>query len=277
MKIAITGANGYIGSHVAGELSKKGHQVIACDINFDKIDENIEKCIIDIFQDDPNIFKTLKEPDVLLHMAWRDGFAHNSKKHIGDLSGHYKFLTNMIDGGLKHLAVMGSMHEVGYWEGAIDENTPCNPLSMYGIAKDTLRKVMIAYCENNNCNLQWLRGYYIFGDDKQNHSIFTKLLEAAQDGKKTFPFTTGKNKYDFVSVKELANQISATVTQNEINGIINCCSGNPISLAEKVETYIKDNKLDIQLEYGKFPDRAYDSPVVYGDPSKINNILNNQK
>ena len=31
---------------------------------------------------------------------------------------------------------MGSMHEIGYWEGAIDENTPCNPMSMYGIAKD---------------------------------------------------------------------------------------------------------------------------------------------
>lgn len=30
---------------------------------------------------------------------------------------------------------MGSMHEVGYWEGAIDENTPTHPSSYYGIAK----------------------------------------------------------------------------------------------------------------------------------------------
>ena len=33
---------------------------------------------------------------------------------MGDLSAHYKFLTAMIDGGLKQLAVMGTMHEVGY-------------------------------------------------------------------------------------------------------------------------------------------------------------------
>ena len=86
---------------------------------------------------------------------------------MGDLSVHYKFLTAMIDGGLKQLAVMGTMHEVGYWEGAIDENTPCNPISMYGIAKDALRRSMIQYTQQKGCILQWLRCYYILGDDKK--------------------------------------------------------------------------------------------------------------
>ena len=97
---------------------------------------------------------------------------------MGDLSGHYRFLTAMIDGGLKRLAVMGTMHEIGYWEGAIDENTPCNPQSMYGIAKDVLRRSMMLYCKQHDCILQWLRAYYILGDDKKNSSIFCKLLLA---------------------------------------------------------------------------------------------------
>ena len=46
---------------------------------------------------------------------------------------------------------MGTMHEIGYWEGAIDENTPCNPLSMYGIAKDALRRCMIQYTQQKEC------------------------------------------------------------------------------------------------------------------------------
>lgn len=100
-------------------------------------------------------------------MAWRDGFVHNSVNHIGDLSSHYKFLVALMEQGLKHLAVMGTMHEVGYWEGKIDENTPCNPISMYGIAKDALRRSMIAYCKSNSILLQWLRGFYILGDDKK--------------------------------------------------------------------------------------------------------------
>ena len=46
-----------------------------------------------------------------------------------------------------------------------------------------------------------------------------------------------------------------------------------MTLAERVEQYIKDNDLDITLEYGAFPDRPYDSPGVWGDVSKITRIL----
>lgn len=68
-------------------------------------------------------------------------------------------------------------------------------------------------------------------------------------------------------------QIAAVVEQENISGIINCCSGQPISLAERVESFIKENGLNIQLDYGAFPDRPYDSPCVYGDNSKIKSIL----
>ena len=274
MKILVTGANGYIGRHVVKALLDKGVDVVACDIVTDDIDERADRKSINLFDlPEGNIYEQLGQPDVCLHMAWRNGFVHNAPTHIGDLSAHYKFLTAMIDGGLKQIAVMGTMHEVGYWEGAIDENTPCNPISMYGIAKDALRRSMLLYTQQKGCILQWLRAYYILGDDKRNNSIFCKLLQAAEEGKKSFPFTSGKNKYDFITVDELAELITACVTQNKINGIINCCKGNPISLSEQVESFIKEHNLDIRLEYGVYPDRPYDSPCEYGDPSKINMII----
>lgn len=67
--------------------------------------------------------------------------------------------------------------------------------------------------------------------------------------------------------------IAAATMQDEVLGIINCCSGKPVSLAEQIEGFIRDNHLDIQLEYGAFPDRPYDSPGVWGDASKIQRIL----
>lgn len=275
MKVLVTGANGYIGRHVVKSLLKRSVEVIACDLHTQDVDDCAKKVDFNLFDlPEGNIFEKLGSPDVCLHMAWRNGFVHNSPTQMGDLSSHYKFLTSMIDGGLKQLAVMGTMHEIGYWEGAIDENTPCNPSSMYGIAKDSLRRSMMLYTSQHNVLLQWLRCYYILGDDKKNNSIFSKLLQAAEEGKKTFPFTTGKNKYDFINVDELAELIAAAITQNKVTGIINCCKGKPISLAERVETFIKEHHLNIKLDYGAFPDRPYDSPCEYGDPTKINEILN---
>ena len=61
--------------------------------------------------------------------------------------------------------------------------------------------------------------------------------------------------------------------QKDVNGIINICSGKPVSLADRVEQFIKENNYDIKLIYGAFPDRAYDSDAVWGSSEKIEKIL----
>ena len=189
-RILVTGAGGYIGRHVVSALCDKGAEVLTVDFRTDGIDNRAEILAENIFSGSKTIYQELGNPDVCIHMAWRNGFVHDSDAHMEDLSAHYRFLQGMIEGGLPQLAVMGTMHEVGYWEGAIDENTPCNPCSMYGIAKDALRRSVFLLAKKHGICLQWLRAYYIYGDDAKNHSIFTKLCEAEAAGKETFPFTS---------------------------------------------------------------------------------------
>lgn len=274
--VLVTGAAGYIGRHVVQSLLNHGAEVHAVDLYSEGIDPRAKIIAADIFTGDTDIYGKLQRPDVCVHLAWKDGFIHSSDVHIENLPKHYTFIKNMIAGGLKHLAVMGTMHEIGYHEGAIDEHTPCNPTSMYGIAKDTLRRATSLLIAGKPVVMQWLRAYYIYGDDAHNHSIFTKLLAAANEGRQTFPFTSGNNKCDFVHIDDLADQIAASVLQTNVDGIINCCSGVPITLASIVEKFIKDCNLNIKLEYGAYPDRPYDSPVVWGDNTKIQRIMGNK-
>lgn len=271
MKVVVTGASGYIGRHVVDALIKMHHEVIAVDMINKGINTDATFLSLDIFSDD--IYNKLGRPDACIHMAWKDGFNHASDAHMGMLSKHYAFIKNMIDGGVKYLSVMGTMHEIGYYEGCVDENTPTNPLSMYGIAKNALREASLLLADKSDTALMWLRAYYILGDDSNNNSIFTKITQMEYEGKASFPFVSGKNKYDFIHVDELAKQIATASTQSEITGIINCCSGKPVSLADKVNEFIEKNHYSIRPDYGKFPERPYDSPAIWGDNTKINLIM----
>lgn len=211
MKIAVTGANGYIGKHVIEALKKTNHTIIPVDIN------KTFNCInADILSGSPQIYQSLLAPDALIHLAWKDGFNHNAESHIENLYSHFLFLKNMIDSGCSNITVMGTMHECGFIEGMIDDSTACNPLSLYGIAKNALRQMLTVYTKDKNISLKWLRAFYITGDDQNNKSVFSKILELAQQGKETFPFTSGKNKYDFIEINQLAEQISAASIQTEI-------------------------------------------------------------
>lgn len=276
MKILVTGANGYLGQGIVKSILDNGHSVVATDFNTQFVDARAEKISGNIFEiEDPYTF--FGEPDVLLHLAWRDGFKHYSDAHIDDLSNHYHFIKKMINSGINRVAVMGSMHEVGFFEGSINEQTPCNPVTPYGISKNALREVTQMLAGMNNTVFQWLRGYYIVGHSEFGSSIFSKITTAAESGKKEFPFTMGQDQFDFIDYDVFCQQIAAAIGQSDINGIIEICSGHPEKLADRVERFIRENHYSISLKYGAFPDRPYDSKAIWGNNSKIETILERKK
>ena len=277
-KVLVTGANGYIGRNVIDYLLDNNIDVVAVDISLNKIiSEKVKKIEINIFENTDYLFSNLQNVETCIHLAWRNGFVHNSITHLEDISLHYKFLKKIHEFGIKNINVIGTMHEIGYWEGEVDNDTTTNPISFYGIAKNSLRQSLkILEDSDKELFIKWLRVFYIQGDDRNNNSIFSKILQKEEEGAKTFPFTTGKNKYDFINISILAEMISKAALQTEVTGIINCCSGKPVSLKEKVELFLKENNLKIKLEYGVFPDRSYDSPAIWGNNSIISKIMNNK-
>ena len=275
LKILVTGANGYLGQGIVRIILNNGHCVVATDFNTQFVDERAERIACNLFEVD-NPYSFFGEPDVLLHLAWRDGFVHYSSAHIEDLPKHYAFIKKMVDGGIQQVAVMGSMHEIGFFEGSINESTPCHPTTPYGIGKNALRDLTQMICKQKNIVFQWLRGYYIVGNSKFGSSIFSKITAAVDEGKTEFPFTLGQNQYDFIDYPDFCAQVAAVVGQKNEQGIINICSGKPEKLADRVERFIKENDYRIKLQYGAFPDRPYDSKAIWGNDTKIRKIMENQ-
>lgn len=276
MKVLVTGANGYLGQGIVNQLLEDSIDVIATDLRVDHINPKATCIATDLFAVE-NPYEFFHNPDAVLHLTWRDGFKHASDAHMVDLPKHYFFIKKMLESGLKQLAVMGTMHEVGFYEGSIDENTPCHPQNLYGIAKNALRDTTKLLCNQHQVTWQWLRGYYIVGNSQYGSSIFSKITAAEKNGEKEFPFTMGQNQYDFLDYDKFCLQVASAVEQSEVNGIINICSGYPEKLADRVERFIKENNYHIKLKYGAYPDRPYDSKAVWGNANKISKILSKRK
>lgn len=272
MKILVTGANGYLGQGIVKHILDNGNEVVAADFRIDHVDERADRRACNLFDiGDP--YNYFGQPDVLFHLAWRDGFVHYSDAHIDDLPKHYAFIKNFAESEVKVIAAMGSMHEIGFFEGSIKEDTPCNPITPYGISKNGLRQLSEMLCKQRNKKFQWLRGYYIVGNSQYGSSVFSKITTAEAEGKEEFPFTMGQNQFDFIDYEDFCEQVARVIGQDEVLGVVNICSGYPEKLADRVERFIKENDYKIKLKYGAFPDRPYDSKAVWGDGRKIKKII----
>lgn len=272
-RVVVTGAGGYLGPHVVSAVADRGHEVVAVvrPGSSAVLDPRAVRVEADILADDFDV-SAWGPSTTLVHLAWKDGFVHNSPAHMSQLSAHYRLLTSAAEAGTTRFVALGTMHEVGYWEGAITADSPTDPKSQYGIAKEALRR-SLPLALPKTVSLAWARAYYIYGDDRRSNSIFRKLLEAVDAGKTVFPFTSGKNRFDFIRVEELGRQLAALADATDVTGTVNCSTGEPVSLADQVERFIVENGLPISLEYGAFPDRPYDSPGVWGDATEILEVM----
>jgi len=282
-KILVTGATGFIGNYVLQALIKTGYEIIATSTSLENARtkswfRNVTFLEYDLKKYDStvNYQAYFHYPDAVIHLAWEGLPNYKSSFHIDEnLPRHYLFLSNLIQHGLTDLTVTGTCFEYGMQEGCLTEDLLTQPANAYAIAKDGLHKQLLLLQELHPFQFKWVRLFYMYGAGQNPNSLLSQLDKALENGEEIFKMSGGEQVRDYLPVEKVADYIVSIALQNEVNGVINCCSSEPIKIKTLVENYLKQKGSTIELNTGYYPYSDYEPMHFWGDNRKLTSILKN--
>lgn len=280
VKILVTGATGFVGRHVVPELFARGHEVVGVGRNPDRARQmpwygqlRFVACDIHDAGLDPTLI--LGVPDAIIHLAWSGLPNYKDLFHFErNLPADYHFLKKMTAAGAKQVLVTGTCFEYGMQSGALSEDVPPMPNNSYALAKDTLRKFLQALQAKQPFTLQWVRLFYMYGPGQNPDSLLAQLDRAIENGDSVFNMSGGEQLRDYLPVEEVARRLVVLVEHPECSGIINCCSGSPVTVRRLVEQRIAERRAKIALNLGYYPYLEHEPFAFWGDAAKITGLLN---
>jgi dTDP-6-deoxy-L-talose 4-dehydrogenase (NAD+) len=209
-------------------------------------------------------------PDAIVHLAWPGLPNYQDQFHLKiNLSSDQLFLKNIIAVGAKHLLVTGTCLEYGMQSGKLSEETQPAPTTSYAQAKDKLRKFLQELQAKHPFTLQWVRLFYMYGPGQNPNSLLAQLDHAIDNKATVFNMSGGEQVRDYLPVEEVARYLVLLLEHPECSGIINCCSGKPISVRQLVEQRIAERKANIKLNLGYYPYPDYEPMAFWGDNAKL--------
>ena len=280
MKILVTGSTGFIGNYVIKELLKLDeHEIIATSKNQEKAKKfywykDVKYIQCDLNETMENYYKFFQRPDLLIHLAWEGLPNFKELYHFErNLFSNYKFIKNMVIHGLQQLSITGTCFEYRSQSGGLSEDLPSNPSMAYPLAKDCLRKFIEELNKYHNFKFKWMRLFYMYGEGQSPKSIIPQLNKALENNDKEFNMSGGEQLRDYLPVEKVAEYIVKISLHKTIIGIINCCSGKPISIRKLVEDYLKSRNKTIELKLGYYPYPDYVPMAFWGVNTKLKSIL----
>ena len=277
-KVAITGATGFIGSHILKKLNEFPIEVVAITRLVHSslpIISNGSWVEMDIENPPDHAFSLMGKPDVLIHLAWQGLPNYHSYHHLeSELPLQYNFLKNLVSEGLSSIVIAGTCFEYGMQSGCLSEDLEAIPSNPYAIAKDSLRKRLEILKVQCDFKLTWARLFYLYGDGQSENAIYSQLKHSIQCSERIFNMSEGRQLRDFLPVEKVSQYLINLAILNKDIGVVNICSGKPISVLELVKSWLEENHWSIELNLGHHPYPSYE-PMEFWGSNKYLMSLNN--
>jgi nucleoside-diphosphate-sugar epimerase len=277
MKVAVTGATGFIGRHVLSELVRHPVDVVAVVRRVsptNAIRSGIDTVQVDVDSPPEDAFGLMGTPDVLIHLAWGGLPNYRSLHHFEhELPSQYRFLSGLVRSGLSGLVVAGTCLEYGMQCGQLSEAKGAYPDNPYGFAKDALRRQLEYLRKSQPFALTWTRLFYLYGDGQTDSSLLPQLKLAVEQGHRVFNMSGGEQLRDYLSVIDVAKLLVILALNKADIGVLNLCSGKPISVRKLVEEWIEGNGWQIRLNLGHYAYPDYEPLAFWGDRGKLDDFL----
>ncbi len=280
-KVLVTGATGFIGNYVIDELLKKNYEVVATSLSPEKARsakwyDKVKYISFDLqtVTEQENYYTLFDKPDILIHLAWEGLPNYKSDFHlVKNLPRHYTFIMNLVQHGLKDINVTGTCFEYGMKEGCLSEDMPSLPANSYALAKNNLRLLLNELAKTHPFELKWIRLFYLYGKGQGPNSLLSQLQSALDRGDKVFNMSPGDQLRDYLAVEKAAEYIVKIALQSQKAGIINCCSGAPVSVKDIVLNYLKQKNTSIVLNTGYYPYLDTEPRNFWGDATLLKTIF----
>ena len=271
--ILVSGASGFLGSHVTEELVKNGFKVVVLKrsaTNTWRLDPFMQK-IVTYNVDRISICEIFRKEgiDCVFHLA-----AYYKKYHVyedieGMTNSNLAFPTKLIEAAanneVKLFVNCGSYFEYKPSLVPIDENSARIPHNLYSASKLAFENIIDFYTGHYDIKAITLMLFTPYGERDNPSKLIPALITKSLKGE-TVKLSEGYQKLDFTYAKDIANAFLKTLDSlnqlDQKHEFVNIATGVPHSIRDVVSILQELSPFPINVEWGEKDMREYDSVVA---------------
>ncbi len=274
MKALVTGAAGFVGTHLVEHLQSCGDTVIETDHATDGMDITDAKQVADALEQ--------SKPDAIYHLAgWADvgaSWSNPTGAFRVNADGALNILLAAVATGVERVLIVSSADVYGAVAEEhlpISETTPLRPVSPYAASKVAADFLGLQAHLGRGLGVLRVRAFNHLGPGQTDKfvasALASRIARNERDGTDEIPIGNLSARRDFTDVRDVVRAYRMLVTDGTPGEVYNVCSGQDVAVQELAELLLSHANRPMRFVTDESLLRPVDVPVLRGDHTKITN------